>query len=196
MVSNARSVGDRFNMSKSSLSVSSERVINALNMIAPEVITWPRGDKLIEIKNSFEKMAGISNIIGAIDGTFIPIKAPSEDSEVYITRKCNYAITLQAICDSSLKFTDVFVGYPGSVSDTRIFRNSDIYRSIEKNQERYFPPDHFIVGDKAYPVLNWCVPPYIDRGRLMLKETLIIYYLKRVKLSNEVLRYYLVVIED
>lgn len=120
-------------MSKSSLSVSFEKVINALNMIAPEVITWPRGDKLIEIKNSFEGMAGISNIIGAIDGTFILIKAPYEDPEVYITRKCNYAITLQAICDSSLKFIDVFVGYPGSVSDTRIFRNSDIYRSIEEN---------------------------------------------------------------
>lgn len=185
-------------MSKSSLSVSFERVINALNMIASEVITWPRGDKLIEIKNFFEKMAGISNIIGAIDGIYIPIKALSEDPEVYITRKCNYDITLQTIRDSSLKFTDVFVGYPGSVSDTRIFRNSDIYCSIEENQERYFPSDHFFVGDKAYPVLNWCVPPYIDRGRLTdaQQETLITYYLKRVKLSNEVLRYYLVVIED
>ena len=78
-------------------------------------------------------MAHIPNVIGAVDGTFVPIKAPERDAEVYITRKCHYAITLQGICDSFLKFTDVYVGYPGSVSDTRIFRNSDVYRLIQTN---------------------------------------------------------------
>lgn len=47
-------------------------------------------------------IAGIEGVIGAIDGTFINIKAPKEDGNVYITRKCTYAITLQATCDASL----------------------------------------------------------------------------------------------
>jgi hypothetical protein len=79
-----------------------------------------------------------------------------------IIEKCNYAFTLQGICDSSLKYIDAFTGFPGSVSDTRIFSNSDIYKSVITNTDHYFPDNEFIIGDKAYPPLNWCVPPYIN----------------------------------
>uniref|UniRef100_A0A1Y1KHN8 DDE Tnp4 domain-containing protein n=1 Tax=Photinus pyralis TaxID=7054 RepID=A0A1Y1KHN8_PHOPY len=94
------------------------------------------------------------------------LKPQKKIQESYITRKCNYAFTLQAIAIPSLQLTDVFIGYPGSVSDHRIFRNSDIYRAIINNVEQYFPENEFIIGDKAYPILNWCIPPYINRGNL------------------------------
>jgi hypothetical protein len=103
-------------------------------------------------------------VIGAVDGTFIPIKAPTEDPQSYITRKCNYAVALQGICDSFLKFTDVFVGFPGLVTDTRIFKNSYIYQQIVRNVELYFPNHEYILGDNAYPIVPWCIPPYIDGG--------------------------------
>ncbi|KAJ3655879.1 hypothetical protein Zmor_014988 [Zophobas morio] len=121
-----RSVGERFDMGKSSLSVSFMRVVKTLNVLGRQLISWPRGERVESVKRRFFEMAHIPNVIGAVDGTFVPIKAPERDAEVYITRKCHYAITLQGICDSFLKFTDVYVGYPGSVSDTRIFRNSDV----------------------------------------------------------------------
>ncbi|XP_016665078.1 putative nuclease HARBI1 [Acyrthosiphon pisum] len=161
-----RSVGEKFDMGKSSLSVSFFRIINLLIMNASNVIIWPHGEEMERQKELFFRMASIPNVIGAVDGTFIPIKAPKQDAEVYVTRKCNYAITLQAITNAELKFTDVFVGYPGSVSDTRIFRNSDIFINIMRNQKFYFPNDEHILGDKAYPPLTWCVEPYINRGRL------------------------------
>lgn len=41
----------------------------------------------------------------------------------------------------------------GYVSDTRIFKNSDFYKDVQRNREHYFPNNEFIVGDKAYPVL-------------------------------------------
>lgn len=138
----------------------------ALYNLAPTVVTWPLGERLLTVKGKFRRMAGMQNVIGAVDGTFINIKAPKEDPESYITRKCNYSMTLQAICDSDLKFTDVFVGFPGSVSDNRIFRNSDIYRQVRNNLLHYFPDGEFIIGDKAYPVLSWCIPPYINRGHM------------------------------
>lgn len=34
------------------------------------------------------------------------------------------------------------------------------------NNQAYFPNNEYIVGDKAYPVLSWCIPPYVDRGNL------------------------------
>lgn len=164
MASNCRSVGERFNMSKSTLSVSFFRIVRALNQLAPRIIMWPRGERLNRVKDKFEDMAGIEEVIGAVDGTYVPIKAPKEHPEVYITRKCNYAITLQCVCDSYMKFTDSYVGWPGSVSDTRIFRNSDLYQAVNQNFNNFFTNESFIVGDKAYPVLSWCIPPYINRG--------------------------------
>ncbi|XP_008548993.1 uncharacterized protein LOC106693058 [Microplitis demolitor] len=106
------------------------------------------------------------NVMGAIDGTFIPIKAPSENPEVYVTRKCNTALTMQAICNSNLRFTDIFIGYPGSVHDARIFNNSDIFINVSANKNQFFPPNHYIIEDKAYPPLDWCVAPFINRGGL------------------------------
>lgn len=153
-------------MGKSSLSHSFIRVIKALVKIAPQIIKWPEQNELVDIKRKFASIADLPNVIGAIDGTYIPIKAPKENSEVYITRKCNYAMTLQSICDPSLKFRDSFIAFPGSVSDVRIFRKSHFYEDVLNNKRHFFPQDEFIIGDKAYPILEWCIPPYIDRGNL------------------------------
>lgn len=153
-------------MGKSSLSVTFFRVVEVLNDISSVVIAWPPESQLSYIQERFKSFAGLNNVIGAIDGTFVPIKAPNVDPEVYVTRKCNYAEILQAVCDCDLKFIDVFMGYPGSVSDTRVFRNSDLYKRVEENPANFFPNEQFIIGDKAYPTLTWCMSPYIDDGKL------------------------------
>ncbi|XP_011698897.1 PREDICTED: putative nuclease HARBI1 [Wasmannia auropunctata] len=158
-----RSVGNRFDMGKSSVFVTFVRVIRVINRLAPRLITWPFGDRAVQNEDKFYHMAHIKGVVGAIDGTYVPIKAPMENPEVYINRKCFYGLTLQCICDSSRIFTNCFTGYPSSVSDVRIFRNSDIYAEFLEHPNKYFEGNKFIIGDKAYPVHTWCVPPYIDR---------------------------------
>ncbi|GAB1867340.1 Protein ALP1-like isoform X1 [Camponotus japonicus] len=161
-----RSVGERFDMSKSSLSVSFMRVIQALNNIAGDVIQWPRGERLTIVKQKFQKLSVLPDIIGAIDGTHISIKKPHKDCLSYKTYKKNYAIILQAICDSELVFLDCFAGYPGSVGDIRVFRNSYFWSEVQRNRQLYFPNEEYIIGDKAYPVLRWCISGFRDRGNL------------------------------
>lgn len=75
---------------------------------------------------------------------------------------------MQAVCDAHMKFTDCFAGFAGSVGDLRVFRNSDLWREVQAHKQSYFPNDEFIIGDKAYPVLTWCMSPYIDRGQLTI----------------------------
>lgn len=58
------------------------------------------------------------------------------------------------------------MGYAGSVNDSRIFRNSDLWMSVEENRAKFFPENEYIIADKAYPVLSWCIPPYINKGTL------------------------------
>jgi len=157
-------------MGKSSLFACFVRVIKALNKIAPKMIVWPTGEEAIKVEQRFSHLAGIRGVIGAIDGTFVPIKAPKKDAEVYINRKCFHAIILQGICDDQMKFTDCFAGYPSSVSDVRIFKNSDIYTEFINNPNVYFEENNFIIGDKAYPNKKWCISPYIDRGHLTRRQ--------------------------
>lgn len=74
---------------------------------------------------------------------------------------------MQAVCDANLVFTNCFVGFAGSVHDRRVFARSDLWiEGINRNQEAFFPHHEYIIGDKAYPVLPWCIPSYIDRGNL------------------------------
>lgn len=93
----------------------------------------------------------------------------------YKTYKRKYAVILQAVCDSELVFTDCFAGYPGSVGDIRVFRNSDLWSEVQKNRQIYFPNEEYIIGDKAYPVLRWCISAFCDRGNLTEVNTYCLY---------------------
>ena len=165
-----RSVGKKFDMGKSSLFTSFYRVIRALNAIAGDVIKWPDTNRRKVIENDFRQLGRIKGVVGAVDGTYVPIKAPREFPNVYINRKCFHGITLQAICDNGLKFTNCFAGFPSSVSDTRIFQKSSIYSKLSTLSDQYLSSGQFVIGDKAYPTNKFCIAPYIERLNITLRE--------------------------
>ncbi|KMQ94884.1 nuclease harbi1 [Lasius niger] len=103
------------------------------------------------------------DVIGAVDGCIV---ASKEHPLHYKTRKKDYAVVLQSVCDLELRFTDCFAGYPASVGDRCIFRNSELFLDAERNVNALFPNGEYIIADKAYPVLSWCIPPYIDNSHL------------------------------
>ena len=49
--------------------------------VTQEFIKWPTGAAAAEVMANFEQKKGIPGVIGAIDGSHIPIKAPSENQE-------------------------------------------------------------------------------------------------------------------
>ena len=98
---------------------------------------------------------GIGSAIGAVDGTHIRILPPSEFKQDYHNRKNQYSIQLQGVCNHEGVFTDIFTGFPGSVHDARVYRNSPLYR------ERQFPPQgYYLLGDSAYPGSRSLMTPY------------------------------------
>lgn len=146
------------------------RVVTMLNEISPEIIFWPNIEQRQRIALFFQASAGIEGIVDAIDGTYILIKAPSANPDIYINRKYFHAITLQVICDNKMSILDCFAGYPSRVSYIRIFRNSPIYEEFMNHPNNYFDERQFIIGDKAYPVLQWCIFPYIKRGNVTKRQ--------------------------
>lgn len=133
-------------MAKSTLSMVVTRVINVLNNIAHRIIKWPTEQKMIRIERGFHRMAGLRDVIAAVDGTYVKIDAPKDRQEQYINRKCFHGITLQSICDNSLKFLHCFTGYPSSVHDARIFCNSDIYKEVNANVNMFFYCKPIFIG--------------------------------------------------
>lgn len=72
-----RSVGLKFNLAKSSLSHCVRCVVQILCKISVNVIKWPSINDINNITEKFKRIAGLKDVLGAIDGTHIEIPAPS-----------------------------------------------------------------------------------------------------------------------
>ena len=162
-----RSIGERFNVAKSTVFNCLLRVCNALvNNYRQELIRWPTEEQAVDVMDGFEAMRGFPGVIGARDGSHIPIKAPQICPENYINRKGFYSIILQAVCNDQMLFTDTYVGWPGSVHDARVFDNSDLLRGIENNPDTYVQGNSHIIGDSAYGLAKFMMTPFRDNGHL------------------------------
>ncbi|KAL0153598.1 hypothetical protein M9458_051078 [Cirrhinus mrigala] len=147
-----RVASQTFDIPKSSVHDIVHRVSQAIMGILRRVICLPTGDDLEAVGAGFAQLAGspaFSRAVGAIDGCHIRIKPPTNNSHCYYNRKQFHSIQLQAITDHRGKFLDVFVGYPGSVHDARVLRNSPVYTG-----SLYPPPGKCILGDGGYPCLS------------------------------------------
>ena len=64
----------RFNVTKSSVHVSCRRECDAIkNNLAEHLIKWPSGSRAVEVMEGFEEHKRDPAVIGAIDGSHIPI---------------------------------------------------------------------------------------------------------------------------
>jgi len=53
------------------------RVIQTLCHISSDIIKWPSLTHMSTVKEKFKRIAGLENVLGAIDGSYIEIPAPS-----------------------------------------------------------------------------------------------------------------------
>jgi hypothetical protein len=74
-----RSIGDRFDMAESTVYNTYRRMVSTINEhLAPKFIKWLKQiDQFDKLKETFGT-GGLPDVIDAIDGCHIPIKAPRE----------------------------------------------------------------------------------------------------------------------
>ena len=75
-------------------------------------------------------------------------------------------------------FTDVNIGWPGRVHDTRVLHNSELFSKAESGN--LFPQQTVLIGgvripiviiaDAAYPLKPWLMKPYINTGSLSAQQ--------------------------
>ncbi|KAE8691383.1 hypothetical protein F3Y22_tig00110890pilonHSYRG01182 [Hibiscus syriacus] len=132
-------------------------------VLLPKFVQWPDDNKLKKIKDEFESATGIPNVGGAIYTTHLPIIAPKANAAAYFNKKHtersqknSYSITLQGIVDKNGVFSDVCIGWPGSMSDEQILEKSAFYQNATKGHVK----DTWLVGSKVYPLMDCVLVPY------------------------------------
>ena len=126
-------------------------------------IYFPRNHgAVISTREGFYNLAGFPKVLGAIDGSLVPIIAPSENEPVYVSRKGYHAINVQGIMNAELLFTNVVARWPGSTHDSLILLNSAVYTNFETGQY----PDGWLLGDSGYS----CKPQPTDPGRKSVQQ--------------------------
>ena len=126
-------VGRSCGLSQSSISHCINDVTNALIKLAPTSIYFPTDPTTLRAnKQAFHAIAHFPNVIGAIDCTHIPIKAPSLNEEAYVNRKGVHTINVQAVCDADMRLLNVVAKWPGSSHDSFIWRSSGLHDMFER----------------------------------------------------------------
>ena len=131
-------------------------------------ISFPTGENLKTVIQGFRSKWNIPQCAGSVDGTHIPITPPAMNHTDYYYRKGWYSIIAQAVVDHNGLFRDLCIGWPGSVHDARVFANSALYNKVTngdllQGQEftvRGGTIPIFLIGDSAYPLLEWLIKPF------------------------------------
>lgn len=84
----------------------------------------------------FYTIAGMPRVIGAVDGSLIPIRAPNNQEHLYMCHKGFHAINTMAVCNAQLLFTNFVCRWHGSVHDSAIFSASMLHIHLEGGSGR------------------------------------------------------------
>ncbi|XP_034078537.1 protein ALP1-like [Gymnodraco acuticeps] len=114
--------------------------VQQIAALRQEVIKLPPPGELEEVGQEFARLA---------NSPVFSRPPPGPLGQDYLNRKLFPSIQLQAVCDGKGFFLNTFVGYPGSVHDTRVLKNSAIYK-----QALYPPSGFFLLGDGGYPCIE------------------------------------------
>ncbi|XP_060585142.1 putative nuclease HARBI1 [Ruditapes philippinarum] len=153
-------IADAHGVKINSVSRSIHYVSRELSLRLSRYVNFPDGrtQQLDDIKDGFHNIAGFPNVLGAVDGTFVPIIAQTEDEHLYVTRKGFHAINMQGICDSQNIFLNVVVCWPGSSHDAFVSNNSETTMLLEENDYS----DSWLLGDSAYPLKRYLLTPVLN----------------------------------
>ncbi|XP_065849088.1 protein ALP1-like [Euphorbia lathyris] len=136
-------------------------------VLMPKFLQWPDESKMRNIKSEYESISGIPNIGGSMYTTHIPIIAPKISVSAYFNKrhternqKTSYSITVQGVVDPRGVFTDVCIGWPGSMPDDQVLERSALYQRANRGALR----DVWIVGNSGYPLMDWVLVPYTHQN--------------------------------
>ncbi|KAG6539022.1 protein ANTAGONIST OF LIKE HETEROCHROMATIN PROTEIN 1-like [Zingiber officinale] len=172
-----RLVSRRFGLGISTCHKLVVEVCTAIRVVLMQgMLAWPDPARGAEAVGRFETISGgISGVVGSMYTTHIPVTAPRENAAAYFNRRLternqrtSYTVTLQGVVDPDGIFTDVFIGWPGSMADEQVLENSALY---QRGNGGMLGGAYWIVGGASYPLLDWLLVPYVQGNLTWVQHT-------------------------
>ncbi|CAI9765946.1 unnamed protein product [Fraxinus pennsylvanica] len=163
-----REVSKRFGLGISTCHKLVFEVCSAIkSVLMPKFLQWPDENKMKETKEKFEFKSGIPNVGGSIYTTHVPIIAPKNNLSAYFNKrhternqKTSYSITVQGVVDSKGVFTDICIGWPGSMTDDQVLEKSALFQRANRGGMK----DVWVAGNSGFPLMDWILVPYTHRN--------------------------------
>ena len=152
-------IGDAHGVSKMAVSRSITDVTRFIVRDITKYIKFPMtNEEQMSVKYAFFDIKEFPLVLGAIDGTLIPIKVPSVDEPLYVCRKGYHALNIQCVCDANYLFLDVVAKWPGSAYDSHIWNNCKLSEAFESGIIK----DGWLLGDSGYGLRPWLLTPVLN----------------------------------
>lgn len=161
------------------LSLQSLALVNLLSLrqyktIRNDHINFPETlAEVIASIGTFAKLTELPNGVGAIDGSHVRIKATVDSASDYFSRYQQHDFIVQAVVNGKKHFLDFACGFPGSMHDGQVLRQSRIFARAERREILTIPTGNvsgrqigpYVVGDSAYPLSSWLMKPFPEGTR-------------------------------
>jgi hypothetical protein len=160
--SDALSVAKRMGIGLGTVWLYCRHITRALREMGVTVISWGDEARRAETAEYIQWVSGLSDCIGILDGSLIRLcDIPTEWGTLYFCRKkfpavCSInshfymvvtilQINLQAVVDHKKRFISYEMGWPSSMTDVTILKNSHLW----KNRKHFFTGDEYILADRG-----------------------------------------------
>lgn len=141
-----------------------KRVFESILTLEQQFLEWPSKEERHQLV--LETFDELPHCIGYVDGTEIPLQERPvfySDPESYYSKEKEHSIKLQAVCDYTLRFRHILVGYTGSVHDARMYNNCVLATQCTD----YFTEPQYLFGDCAYRQTITVITPFRQNSKEM-----------------------------
>ena len=116
---------------------------------------------------SKKSKAEFSNCVRCIDGMLVWTHFPNENNcllaecgakKFLCSRKKNFGLNMQAVCDARGRFLDIDIHHPGATSDYLSFMTSQLKKMV--STPNFLGPGLALYGDNAYVTCEYMVTPF------------------------------------
>ncbi|KAF8229102.1 hypothetical protein L208DRAFT_1187038, partial [Tricholoma matsutake] len=123
-----------------------KRVSQAIHAVGPQHLNWGNQEWRAAVSSAIEAKSGFPKCLGSGDGSQICFgELPLLDGEQFQSRKKFISTNIQMTVDHERRFTSYELGWPGAVTDIKIFKNSHLWM----NCWEYIKDGEYILVDKG-----------------------------------------------
>ena len=143
-----QSIADLYRIGLSTSQLAVSQFTSAVRILLLKIyIRWSSTTIMYKFFRKFKNIHQIPYVIGAVDGSHIPIVTPQLHVADYYNRKGFRSIIFQGVVSSKCLFWDFDIGWAGSMHDANLWGRTAIGQFCKAGKFASYA----LVGDAAYP---------------------------------------------